>query len=101
WDPPLCVDPQAPDGARFEHDVSVVVAPEGPGPLAAVARGLGEHLVAGLARAGHLPLSFYPSFRSSDDPTSGFEATPLSPRFSHSYFATRNRLAVLVETHSW
>ena len=36
-----------------------------------------------------------------DDPASGFAVTVSQTRFSQQYWATRNRLGVLVETHSW
>jgi hypothetical protein len=103
WDPTLFVDLHDTDGARFEHDVSVLVAPEAPGgePLPRAARALSDALMAGLTRAGHLPVPFYPALRSDDDPTSGFDAAPLSARYSHTYLGTRNRLGVLVEVHSW
>jgi hypothetical protein len=101
WDPVLFADLHVTDGAQFEHDVSLVVAPEAGAPLAEVAHALRDELVARVARRGHLPLSFYPSLRTGDDPASGFDLTPLPPRYSTGYLATRNRLAILVETHSW
>ena len=36
-----------------------------------------------------------------DDPSSGFEDGVALPRFSSGYFWLRNRLGMLVETHSW
>jgi Zinc carboxypeptidase len=103
WDPTVFVDLHVTDGARFEHDVSVVVTPDGPAPagLAEAARALRDELMVRLAAAGHLPLPFYPALRTNDDPSSGFAAAPLSPRYSTAYVATRNRLGILVETHSW
>jgi hypothetical protein len=50
---------------------------------------------------GHLPLTFYPSFKERGDPTSGFELEDAPPRFGTSYWAARNRIGLLVETHSW
>ncbi len=38
---------------------------------------------------------------AEDDPASGFEEGVAPPRFSHGYFLLRNRLGMLVETHSW
>jgi hypothetical protein len=107
WDPTVFTDLHVTDGAKFEHDVALVVSPDGPpagprsGRLGEAARAMRDELLAGLVRRAHLPLPFYPSFRSSDDPTSGFEATPPSPRYSNAYLGVRNRLAILVETHSW
>jgi hypothetical protein len=103
WDPTLFVDLHVTDGAKFEHDVALLFAPDEPTPaaLSAAAHAMGTTLLPRLAAAGHLPLAFYPFFRKDDDPSSGFDASPLSPRYSHRYFAARNRLGVLVETHSW
>ncbi|WP_233561943.1 M14 family zinc carboxypeptidase [Sorangium cellulosum] len=103
WDPVVQVDLHATDGAKFQHDVAVIVEPSAPHPggLDAEARGLSEALQARLSALGHLPLPFYPSFRTEDDPSSGIAARPGPPRFSQSYSAARNRVGVLVETHSW
>ena len=54
-----------------------------------------------LSKQGSLPLPYYPSFVVQDDPTSGFEDSVPPPRFSHGYYLLRNRIAMLVETHSW
>ena len=103
WDPALMVDLHVTDGAKFEHDVAVLISPEAetPRPLHAAARALGSTLFARLRAQGHLPLDFYPAFRSEDDPASGIDSIPLPPRFSNGYFGARNRLGMLVETHSW
>ncbi|WP_437640793.1 M14 family zinc carboxypeptidase [Sorangium sp. So ce854] len=103
WDPVVLVDLHTTDGAKFQHDIAVVVEPSAPHPggLDAAARELSEALQARLSALGHLPLPFYPSFRAEDDPSSGITARPGPPRFSQSYSAARNRVGVLVETHSW
>ena len=62
---------------------------------------LRDGLIEKLAAQGSIPLPFYPGPRQTDDPASGFQLTVYSPRFSTGYFAGRNRLTVLVETHSW
>jgi hypothetical protein len=54
-----------------------------------------------VARSGSMPLPFYPDLAETDDPSSGFQLTVYSPRFSTGYFPQRNRFTVLVETHSW
>jgi hypothetical protein len=36
-----------------------------------------------------------------DEPESGFSVSVSNPRYSTSYWATRNRFSALVETHSW
>jgi hypothetical protein len=52
-------------------------------------------------RAGYLPIDFYPSFVRDDDPASGIAVVVGPPRFSQEYWGMRNRIGVLVETHSW
>jgi hypothetical protein len=103
WDPLLLVDLHTTDGAKFEHDVGLIVAPRAPGGggLGEAGRGLTDRLMTALAARGHLPVPFYPDFRNEDEPSSGIEDFPMPPRFSQAYFAARNRLGVLVETHSW
>ena len=103
WDPLLYVDLHVTDGAQFEHDISVQIDPtqSGPKDLQQIAEHLTQLVMKGLSAKGHLPVSFYPSFRKEDDPLSGFEHAPQSPRFSNGYWALQNRLGVLVETHSW
>ena len=103
WDPVVQVDLHTTDGAKFQHDVAVIVEPSAPHPggLDTVARSLSGALQARLSALGHLPLPFYPAFREDDDPSSGISTEPGPPRFSQSYSAARNRIGVLVETHSW
>jgi hypothetical protein len=94
WDPVLMID---------LHDVAVMVEPfvERADGLHEPARALSAALQSRLRLVGHLPLHFYPSFKVEDEPTSGFEHAEAWPRFSQSYAAARNRLGILVETHSW
>jgi len=103
WDPVVFLDLHVTDGAHFQPDVSLLVAPliEGPPAMQAMARVLQEEIHAELRAGGHLPLDFYPSLMREDDPASGFTRTVYPPRFSHTYWGLRHRLAVLVETHSW
>ncbi|WP_394823040.1 M14 family zinc carboxypeptidase [Pendulispora albinea] len=103
WDPVVYIDLHATDGAKFEHDVAIMIEPTAqvPGGLEAVARKLSDEVMARMKAAGHLPLHFYPSFRKTDDPTSGFAHMPPPPRFSQGYAALRNRIGILIETHSW
>ncbi len=104
-DPVLYVDLHVTDGANFQHDVAVLVLPDQPDApkgLAAAATALRGKVQESLAAAKHLPLTdFYPSFVREDDPSGGFAMGFTPPRFSDSYWAARNRLGVLVETHSW
>lgn len=103
WDPLAVVDLHTTNGAQFEHDISIQVEPvhAGDPALREVGRQWRDAVIADLARHGSLPLAFYPSFEVSDDPASGFYDTVSPPRFSTGYFWLRNRLAMLVETHSW
>lgn len=103
WDPLVYADLHVTDGANFQHDVSITVAPlnEGDAGLHPAARALQQGVIDRLKAQGSLPLPFYPSFVREDDPASGFAADAYPPRFSTGYWALRNRLAMLVETHSW
>ncbi|WP_394004909.1 M14 family metallopeptidase [Luteimonas sp. WGS1318] len=103
WDPIAYVDLHATNGAQFEHDISIQVEPvhAGDPDLRAVGTAWRDGVMADLAAQGSLPLPFYPSFVRHDEPDSGFEDGVSPPRFSTGYFLLRNRLAMLVETHSW
>src|SRR5690606_25791602 len=54
-----------------------------------------------LKALGHNPLDYYPAFIDEERPHSGFTRGEAPPRFSTTYPATRGRIGVLVETHSW
>ena len=103
WDPLAVVDLHATNGAQFEHDIAIQVEPlhAGDPALRAIGRQWRDAVIADLAGQGSLPLPFYPSFEVYDDPSSGFTDSVAPPRFSTGYFWMRNRLAMLVETHSW
>jgi len=103
WDPVVFLDLHATDGAKFEHDIAVMVAPVAPRAdgLDEAAAKLSQIIQRDLAKRGHLPLPFYPSFVDDTDPASGFAIGEAPPRFSNSYVAARGRLGILVETHSW
>ena len=101
WDPVATIDLHVTDGAKFEHDVSIQVEPlhAGDDALRAAGLTLRDGTLARLRKHGSLP--FYPSFVEEDNPASGFVDGVAPPRFSTGYFHLRNRLAMLVETHSW
>ncbi len=103
WDPLAYIDLHVTDGAKFQHDVSIQVEPihAGDAELRAAGTALRDAVLASLKKQGSLPLPFYPSFVTSDDPTSGFADGVSPPRFSTGYFQQRNRFGMLVETHSW
>ena len=96
WDPVVYVDLHTTNGAKFEHDIAVLVEPR-----TGAGAALSDAIQAGLAARGHLPLPFYPSFIVYDDPASGFDHGDPPPRFSQAYAAARGRIGILVETHSW
>ncbi|HWW04046.1 M14 family zinc carboxypeptidase [Collimonas sp.] len=103
WDPLAYIDLHVTDGAKFEHDVSIQVEPVHASDLAMRKDGeaLRDNVISDLARQGSLPLPFYLSFKTEDDPSSGFVDDVSPPRFSTGYFHLRNRFGMLVETHSW
>jgi Zinc carboxypeptidase len=103
YHPVLLVDLHTTDGAKFEQDISINIAPVAPrkDKLEATAAELARATVHRLTELGHLPVAFYPSFLTNDDPTSGFEISEAPPRFSQHYAGARSRLGLLVETHSW
>ncbi|MEO6227217.1 MAG: M14 family metallopeptidase [Thermomonas sp.] len=103
WDPLVELDLHVTDGAKFQHDVSITGEPTNSGDeaLRTAGRALRDGMVAKLATQGSLPVSFYPSLDRYDDPTSGFVHGVNTPRFSDGYYVLRNRLGILVETHSW
>ncbi|HEY0483705.1 MAG TPA: M14 family zinc carboxypeptidase [Kofleriaceae bacterium] len=101
--PVLLVDLHTTDGAKFEHDISINIAPLAPrgDKLEVTADRLAGATVKRLTELGHLPVAFYPSFVADDDPASGFAVSEAAPRFSQIYAGVRSRLGMLVETHSW
>jgi hypothetical protein len=103
YQPVMLIDLHTTDGARFEHDISLNTAPLAPraDKLDQTAAELSKLLARRMTELGHLPLEFYPSFNTNDDPSSGFGIGELPPRFSHVYAGVRSRLGLLVETHSW
>ncbi len=103
WDPVAYADLHVTDGAKFQHDVAVLVEPRhGYDPLLREeGRALSGALVASLAREGHLPVDFYPSFVEDGNPASGFAEGVPPVHFANGYWAARNRFGILLETHSW
>lgn len=103
WDPVVTVDLHVTNGAKFQHDISIQVEPlnSGDAELRKAGRMLREVVIDDLSKQGSLPLAFYPSFVDFEDPSTGFVDSVPAARFSHGYFPLRNRLGMLVETHSW
>jgi len=103
WDPIATIDLHVTNGAKFEHDIAIMVEPVHAGDAGLRSAGLAfrDAVIATLGEQGSLPLPFYPSFKDFADPTSGFVDGVSTPRFSTGYFQLRNRFAMLVETHAW
>lgn len=103
WDPIAYVDLHVTDGAKFQSDVSIQVEPVhgGDEELKRSGAALQTAVMADLKSQGSDPKPYYISFDKEDDPTSGFVDSMPTPRFSTGYFPLRNRMAMLVETHSW
>jgi hypothetical protein len=103
WDPILYVDLHATDGAQFQPDIALLVEPRfvGEKALMPATRAMQLAAIEKLKAQGSMPLDFYPSFPDPLDPTSGFGLGANTARFSTGYWPLRNRMAMLVETHSW
>lgn len=103
WDPILYVDLHATDGAQFQPDIALMVEPRFAGDpvLMPATRKMQLDTVERLKAQGSMPLDFYPSFRDYEKPASGFSLSANTPRFSTGYWPLHNRMAMLVETHSW
>jgi len=103
WDPLTYVDLHVTDGAKFQHDVSIQVEPvyAADPEFRQAGLALREGVIADISKQGSSPQSYYMSFAKTDDPQSGFVDGVSDPRFSTGYFPLRNRMAMLVETHSW
>ena len=103
WDPLAMLDLHVTDGAKFQHDISITGEPTNSGDagLREAGNGLKDGIIARLATQGSMPVGFYPSFVEDDNPASGFIHGVSTPRFSNGYFPLRNRIGILVETHSW
>jgi len=103
WDPLTYTDLHVTDGAMFQHDVSIQVEPVNSGDPEFRKTGLAlrSGVMADIGKQGSMPQSYYMSFKETDDPASGFVDGVADPRFSTGYFQLRNRIVMLVETHSW
>lgn len=103
WDPTVYLDLHVTDGADFQPDVAVMVAPslDGNPVLTPIGKRMSEGIVARVRKLEFNALDFYPSFNKDDDPKSGFGVGIAPPRFSQSYWSAHQRFGILVETHSW
>lgn len=103
WDPTVWVDLHTTDGAEFQHDVAVILpsVQNSSGLLQTKSVAFQNSLMKGLSSRQHLPLYFYPEFKENDQPLSGIEHYPGLPKMGYEYWSLRNRIGILVETHSW
>ena len=101
--PVLFLDLHTTDGAKFEQDISLIIAPGAPrgDQLDETATAVSHSVAKRLTALGNLPVEFYPSFVDEANPLSGFATGEAPPRFGHYYMSARGRMAMLVETHSW
>lgn len=103
-DPILSLDLHVTDGAHFQPEVGIITTPtdhHGSGPLHKAGKDYEIQLMEKMKARGRLALPFYPSFEDDDKPSSGFARSVSPPRFANGYWHVRNRIGVLVESHSW
>ena len=102
-DPILSVDLHVTDGAQFQAEGGIVTAPTLgiPSELTTESKVLESELMEKLKSKNHSIFPFYPEIQTLDQPLSGFALNVPTPRFSHGYWSTQNRIGILVETHSW
>jgi hypothetical protein len=101
WRPHLHLDNHVTNGTDVAWDLMFAWA-EAPQLAAPLDRWRSEHLPAVFARLaarGHSS-GPYISLHDDLDPTRGFDTSSGSPRFSTGYYPLRQRLSILVETHS-
>ena len=104
WDPILYVDLHVTDGAQFEHDVSFSVAPTlaGDEELRAPAVALRDELMQRMRARRLAAARFLSVVRARRRSGVRLRRRRRRRRASRrQYWAARNRLGVLVETHSW
>lgn len=103
-DPLVSLDLHVTDGAQFRPEVGLIILPNkshGTSTLHQAGSELEAGMIEQMKARGRLALPFYPSFEDEANPFSGFSRYVATPRFSQSYWFNRNRLGMLVETHSW
>ncbi|MFN7965725.1 MAG: hypothetical protein U0V87_08580 [Acidobacteriota bacterium] len=101
WQPQLHVDNHVTDGSDLAWEImfSWAEAPLLAPSLDAWQTAHLPRIFAAVAAAGH-PWGPYVDLDDSLDPAKGFSSWVGQPRYSTSYFALRNSISILVETHS-
>ncbi len=104
FDPVLSLDLHVTDGAQFQPEVGLIILPMnnyGKDSVHEAGHDFEIKLLEKMKSRGRMALPFYPSFEEDDKPLSGFARYAPQARFANGYWATNNRLGMLVETHSW
>lgn len=102
--PVLSLDLHVTNGAQFQPEVGIVVLPNlslGQSEFHRAGSLVETEVVRKLSERGHAALPFYPDLIEQDNPLSGFYRYVATPRFSHGYWYTMDRIGMLVESHSW
>lgn len=104
YDPIVSLDLHVTDGAHFQPEMGIIVTPtihHGDSPLHKAGKELENQLMVKMKERSHSVLPFYPSFEKDDEPKSGFSRSVSPPRFANGYWYARNRIGILIESHSW
>lgn len=103
WDPLVTADLHVLDGFKYRHDVSISTSSFWGmmQPLHDRVEDFHASVVRKVREMGHTPLPFYPELVDKEDPSLGVVYDPDTPRFSHVYATTRNRVGLLIEDYAW
>ncbi|MBI3450541.1 MAG: M14 family metallopeptidase [Acidobacteria bacterium] len=100
--PHVVVDCHVTDGMDFQYEMTYFAgeSPNAPAPLRRYVAGMKEAIGKGLAATGHAAAPFG-DLENPADPNQGVRMWAPSPRYSTSYFETRNRVSLLAEAHAY
>ncbi|MBL7542703.1 MAG: hypothetical protein JNL11_02755 [Bdellovibrionaceae bacterium] len=104
YTPVISLDLHVTDGAHFQPEIGIITTPTENSGSSALHKAGTEYenmLMEKMKLRGRMALPFYPSFEEDDRPLSGFSRGVSPPRFANGYWFVRNRIGVLVESHSW
>ncbi len=101
WRPHLVVDCHVTDGMDFQYEMTYYAGegPNAPEPLRRYVEGIKKAIGKGLAETGHKAAP-WGDLDDPADPNKGVSLWSASPRYSTSYFETRNRVSLLAESHA-
>jgi hypothetical protein len=102
WRPHVVVDCHVTDGMDFQYEMTYFAgeSPNAPSPLLRYVAGIKDAVQRGLTAAGHRAAPFG-DLDDPSDPNKGLHMWSASPRYSTSYFETRNRVSLLAEAHAY